>query len=499
MYKIKIEYLKLMTLFSIRALRLGSIGFLSIISDAQLASAILLLNEFYIGVLYFSYPKLKKLNGAYYYENEAEKNKLRFALGQTVVSEKINNTIFNGLVFLVVVLLLNDNEFLLKLVSALYFGLTGIYYLSLCYKFIIGCFSQKVTNVRILASNFQLVLHGSGPKGSSYQINQWSETFEKLPYSALILVRESHFIGEMHENGLPVVWVQKMTSLDEVLTDSVELIFYTSNANKNAHCFRRFEYKHIFINHGESDKVVNQNKVLRSYDKLFLAGEIAKNRLDEAGLEIDESKIKFVGRPQLEGILNIKESGDEIGLEEPIVLLYAPTWEGFSSNANYCSITPWIVEQIEEVLKIGITVIFKPHPYTGSVNNELNLIVKELTMLKRYENFYYESTGDLYNYMNQSDLLLCDVSSVLNDYLYTLKPSIVTEMSRDELSSFTPSMQASYVLKEAQGLVTLVNKVMESDSLILQRVALKEKSLGRHSKSASDSFSKAIEGMLVKR
>ena len=115
---------------------------------------------------------------------------------------------------------------------------------------------------------------------------------------------------------------------------------------------------HVHVNHGESDKVSMVSNQAKAYDRVFVAGEAAVLRHRAALVDLDESRLIRVGRPQLD--LN----------PEPVIptstqptVLYAPTWEGEDESNNFTSLDCYGVQIVQAVLALpGVRVIYKPHP-----------------------------------------------------------------------------------------------------------------------------------------
>jgi hypothetical protein len=183
--------------------------------------------------------------------------------------------------------------------------------------------AQAMEHIR--ENRFDVILYVSGPKGSGYQINQWIPVAERMKWKSAICVRNFHLLDEIDETVISVYFAAKAEDI-ETLKDlgRASVFLYPANSRENATSLRHREMQHYFINHGESDKVVNQSKFLMAYDKLLVAGPMAKSRLEMAGLPLRDNQVEFVGRPQLEIFL---EKNCQFGPVRNV--LYAPTWDGF--------------------------------------------------------------------------------------------------------------------------------------------------------------------------
>ena len=59
---------------------------------------------------------------------------------------------------------------------------------------------------------------------------------------------------------------------------TVRVAFYVANVGKNLHFLREPRIKHVFIGHGESDKVASINPFTKVYDEIWVAGRISRQR-----------------------------------------------------------------------------------------------------------------------------------------------------------------------------------------------------------------------------
>ena len=276
---------------------------------------------------------------------------------------------------------------------------------------------DQVTNLHDYCP--KVAVHVSGLENVAYQINQWLPVFHALPFRFVIIIREKKIFPEMNDTDIPVYYARTMRELEYFESAGVKTALYPANTQKNVQFLRLSNMNHYFINHGESDKVVNQSKFLMAYDKLLVGGPLAKRRLEAANLPLRTDHVEFVGRPQTELLLHrVEKRSGSIQ-----TILYAPTWEGFVEEADYSSVTEYGLDMLKALVESGkYKVIFKPHPYTGAAksSNRHYLQAMQAYCHSRDNASYAGFETNLYDLMNESDLLVSDVSSVVNEYLYTL-------------------------------------------------------------------------------
>lgn len=326
----------------------------------------------------------------------------------------------------------------------------------------------------------QVILYLSGLEDVAYQGNMWLPILEKLPCRVAIIIREVRIARGLHKTDIPIFYIKTFRELEFLEKNGVKTILYPGNPQKVTQSLRLFRLNHFFINHGESDKAVNQSKLLMAYDKLLVAGPLAKQRLLDANLPIREEQIEFVGRPQVELLLTKKDKTKQ----KIEAILYAPTWEGFVEEVNYTSVSPFGLMLLTELAKINIKIYFKPHPYTGhnkkgNTGDYLKEMINFATKSKNIE--IVDANKPIFDYMNLSDLLISDISSVLNDYLYTEKPIILSnpmELTKETMHKNFPSSQAAYLLTNPLDIRKIINHAEKEDELKSKRDEIKRYSLG---------------------
>ncbi|WP_328782792.1 hypothetical protein OHT68_30980 [Streptomyces canus] len=199
-----------------------------------------------------------------------------------------------------------------------------------------------------------------------YQVNMWIETLEQLDRRPVIVLRERASFRFLGRTRLPVVCVPKADDLAELELSGVRVVLYPGNAGKNVHMLRVAEAKHVFIGHGDSDKLASSNRVSKVYDEIWVAGRAGRDRYRRVRHAISDDAIVEVGRPQL---APVRPHAEHIAGPVPVVL-YAPTWEGWSDDDCHTSLIPMGVPLIERLLAENVRIMYKPHPLTGKRSPE---------------------------------------------------------------------------------------------------------------------------------
>lgn len=208
-----------------------------------------------------------------------------------------------------------------------------------------------------------VVLYFSGSNESAYQGNMWLDTMAAVEGRPLIVMRERNLVSQLADTSVPVVCVPAGTHLMNMDLSSVRVCLYPANVGKNIHMLRVPTMKHVFIGHGDSDKLASVNPYSKVYDEVWTAGRAGRDRYALADVGIRDEDIVEVGRPQLAPI----ESWTGATKNPIPTVLYAPTWEGWDDNPGNTSLLLAGENIVRRLLKADspVRVIYKPHPFTG--------------------------------------------------------------------------------------------------------------------------------------
>ena len=220
----------------------------------------------------------------------------------------------------------------------------------------------SVVKTQIAAYAPQVAIYFSGGATSAYQINMWLEVAARLDQRVLIILRERPILDELAPTSLPVLCVPGAVDLMDLDMPTVRVALYAANTGKNIHFLRLPGMAHVFIGHGDSDKVASINPFCKVYDEVWVAGPAGRERFARAMIGVDDQDVFEVGRPQLAPIERGPRKADE-----PITVLYAPTWEGWTDDPLNTSLMTMGRALVAAILDHpdGVRLIYKPHPLTG--------------------------------------------------------------------------------------------------------------------------------------
>ncbi|WP_190197350.1 hypothetical protein [Streptomyces djakartensis] len=235
----------------------------------------------------------------------------------------------------------------------------------------------------------ETVLYFSGSKDSAYQVNMWLDTMENLDSKPLIILRERAILNNLAPTTVPVICVPGGVHLMNMDLSTVRVALYAANVGKNIHMLRVPTMKHVFIGHGDSDKLASVNPYSKVYDEVWTAGRAGRDRYAIADVGVRDEDIVEVGRPQLAPIQTWQGApeGPRGGAADgrcPTVL-YAPTWEGWDGNPGNTSIVLAGENIVQRLVTADppVRVLYKPHPFTGNVSKDAKAAHQRITALVR--------------------------------------------------------------------------------------------------------------------
>lgn len=333
----------------------------------------------------------------------------------------------------------------------------------------------------------RFVLYWTAHPNSQYQIAMWIPYLQRVGMPFFILVRDAGLMSEAAAvaGGAPVVYAPSWSVLDRMIPNSLTTAFYVTHADRNWAFLRFPQLTHVYLGHGDSEKTPSFNPVSSIYDKVYVAGQAAIDRYDAHDVMLPIEKFAIVGRPQVE---SIERDESSIGAKAAPTVLYAPTWAGAYSDSAYSS-TGRAMPLIDDLLRRGCVVIFRPHPYSYQDPELAAACRRVIDRLRAHR----EETGTPHRFgqeaeqsmtvnecFNASDAMIADVSSVISDYLFSGKPlGLVTSTAAtaDELSAW-PLARGLYVFDEEGSWEGVLDRMLGEDPLAERRADLRDYYLG---------------------
>ncbi|TNH02788.1 CDP-glycerol glycerophosphotransferase [Testudinibacter sp. TR-2022] len=155
--------------------------------------------------------------------------------------------------------------------------------------------------------------------------------------------------------------------ISEVKMDDGSIVFYPFNAQSNCRIVSNRRLAHIFVTHGESNKVSSVKPIIRIYDYVITAGQAGIDRLVRHGIftpyDVEHNRIIPMGDTF------IGQTGLSSSTPQQHTIFYAPTWEGGIPSENYSSLAHQglLIDVLVQAAKHYDLpyIIIKPHPNTG--------------------------------------------------------------------------------------------------------------------------------------
>jgi len=179
-----------------------------------------------------------------------------------------------------------------------------------------------------------------------------------------------------------------------------KIMLYLFNAQSNCRLAANRKAKHIFVTHGESNKVASIKPIIRIYDHVIVAGDLGIDRYIENEIfyedDIPRKRIIKMGDTFIGNSLFEYKNNNSI--------LYAPTWEGGIKEENYSSLNAnldsfkIISNLLDNEVKID-TLYIQPHPNTGHRSKSFHsFLIKGISyLLEHNKNINIKIIGDYTN------------------------------------------------------------------------------------------------------
>ena len=323
-----------------------------------------------------------------------------------------------------------------------------------------------------------------------YQIAMWVKHFDSVHKNYVYIVRRADLVAPLQEvldssgKTAKILLAKTHGELEQIAQlPNLRAVLYVNNTARNSDMVRFAHLKHALLMHGDSEKSASFNPVAGMFTKIFVAGKAGADRYGKNGVDIDTKKFVIVGRPQLQGMQVAAEP--TVGKK----VLVAPTWGGSSTGMTLTSISlaPQI---IQELIANDATVIFRPHPFSyrnesdKKIINQVHDALARDAKLSGRQHLYSEAAEKISatEIINLADALVSDLSGIVSDWLYSLKPYLLLNMDLDE-KEFRKRYDISWggLQVSANNLSALseyLRELISTDKLYENRVKVREHYIG---------------------
>jgi hypothetical protein len=282
---------------------------------------------------------------------------------------------------------------------------------------------------------FKIGVYFADGKVNMYQIRQWYKPLAELSKTWPVVILSRSAGGAqtlLDESPIPVAYVRTVRALEETLAEQdIRIVLYVNQNTRNFQMMRYGRRWHVFINHGESDKMYMTTNQFKAYDYALVAGDAAISRLSRVlwDYDFDKRAIK-IGRPQADHYSGVLPYAPD----DRNVVLYAPTWEGDRPAAAYGSIATHGVALVRALLATGRhRVIYRPHPRSGVVDSAYGAanaqIIADIAAANAKDpaaQHVFDNGADLGWQLSAADMAIVDISAMVYDRLAAGKPLFIT-------------------------------------------------------------------------
>ena len=281
----------------------------------------------------------------------------------------------------------------------------------------------------------QIVVYFADTRVNLYQLRQWYAPLVELSKTRPVVMvtrSPSATLALWDESPVPTILLRTVREIEDFVSEQpIRIVFYVNQNAKNFQMFRYPRMWHVFINHGESDKMYMTTNQFKAYDFSFIAGDAARGRLSEKLWAFDlDAKTRSIGRPQADHFAGpLPYTPDD-----RTVVLYAPTWEGDRAAAAYGSIASHGVALSRAVLASPAhRLIYRPHPRSGvqdrdyaAANREIIDAIAKANAADPAAHHIFDDGPQLGWQLAAADVAITDISAMVYDRLAVGKPLIVT-------------------------------------------------------------------------
>jgi hypothetical protein len=253
------------------------------------------------------------------------------------------------------------------------------------------------------------------------QLDIWAPILKKTKLKHAVFCKSLKGKNQSHAklDNVPIYGIKEGVDTKFIgnIAENLSCMLYMTDKNDNFGYYRAYPHLlHVAAHHGDSDKHSSFNRLFGAYDYMIVADRNSMQRYMNVNTQLPPDQFITIGNSVIEGVTNERRSVIQN-------VLFAPTFEGYSDSANFSSLKR-IGDEIIKLKKSGFNLLFRPHPGTGKRITSLKEISKKIMPLA-------ESVSKKEQQFNQSDVLVCDLSGVLSEYIFTEKPIIIPISKQD--------------------------------------------------------------------
>jgi hypothetical protein len=289
--------------------------------------------------------------------------------------------------------------------------------------------------------HYRIAVYFADGAVNMYQIRQWYKPLAELAKTWPVIVLSRNATAAralLSEAAPPLAFVPTIRDLERFIAEQdIRVVLYVNQNTRNFQMFRYGRRWHVFINHGESDKMYMTTNQYKAYDYALIAGDAARERLGRVLWDYDlDRRTMQIGRPQADHYTGALPYTPD----DRTVVLYAPTWEGDRPSAHYGSILSHGERLVAALLATGRhRVIYRPHPRSGVINPEYGAANRRIIAALAAANtadpashHVFDDGPELGWQLSAADVAIVDISAMVYDRLAADRPLLITRPADPE-------------------------------------------------------------------
>lgn len=321
-------------------------------------------------------------------------------------------------------------------------------------------------------ADFQCAVYFSDDPVNLYQIRQWYAPLVELSgvHPVVVISRTPETTNILlDECPVPVLFAPRITDVESFMErQDVGLVLYVNQNLRNFQMIRFPKPAHVFVSHGESDKTYMASNQLKAYDRVFVAGRAAIDRIAGTLVDFDvEERAVPIGRPQAD----IVYETPYLPHDERTTVLYAPTWEGDRPSMRYGSVSSHGRRLAQALLTDDrFRLVYRPHPRSGTFDPSYAQESHRIVHLIEEANRTNPSARHLVDldtafgwHLARLDTCISDISAVALDWASTGKPLVLTtpcdplvDVQPTRLSEVVPSIS----VEDCDSIVSVLDRAI---------------------------------------
>lgn len=339
----------------------------------------------------------------------------------------------------------------------------------------------NLTGLTRFLETSRLILHVGEGVESLHHVDIWHPFCRAADPNLVLVLRSAplfHRVAAVRPdiNAIYVRTARQAEWVAACMSDG-KAVLYDANVGNNIHFLRLAWLRHVFLGHGDSEKMASCGKHFRGHDEIWTAGRGHVDRFANSGIDYSSLRFRIVGRPQVRSLLDRLASAGEGHF------LYLPTWEGYHEDQNYSSVRMvggMLPRIAQEVRLPGIA---KLHPSTGKRDHALRKaerhVIGQAVPGADCAIQAVDRSRPVADFMAGARFLIADVSSVVSDFLVTGRPIFLYVPAGGGVglsSSSVPFASYCYVFSTPAELHDLLDQVIVhgDDTLRESRLAARD-------------------------